>query len=285
MPIQIEMAGLQDPGRVKDVDEGAIHYQWALTQEELPLGLFIVADGLGSSTGTELPGQVVVNSIERALADLFASARNPLATTKFSSAEMARILQEDLVFEIAEMPPGTGEDFRLETRLSEAIEGANTVLVNLHHDSRETEGPTSTVTAALIKGSKAYLANVGNSRTYLYRASELKQITRDHSLAASLVMAGQIQPKELYTHPQRHLLYRLLGEKPEVTVDTFDLELVPGDRLLLCSAGLWEMVRDPQITKILDEAPSARQACRLLVRAANKSGGQDNIAAIVVGVG
>jgi serine/threonine protein phosphatase PrpC len=285
MPIQIEMAGLKDSGLVKDVDEGWIHYQWALAQEGLPLGLFVVADGSGGSAGAELPSEAVVQSIERALADLFASARNPLATTKFSAAEMARILQEDLVFEIDEMPPGTDEDFRLGTRLSEAVAGANTVLLNLSHASKKAERPASTVTAALVKGSKAHLANVGNSRAYLFRAGKLKQITRDHSLAASLVAAGQIEAEELYTHPQRHLLYRLLGEKPEVTVDTFDLELVAGDRLLLCSDGLWEMVRDPQITEILEEAPSARQACRLLVRAANKKGGQDNIAVIVVGVG
>jgi serine/threonine protein phosphatase PrpC len=228
MPIQIEMAGLKDSGRVKDVDGGWIHYQWALTQEEVPLGLFIVADGAGTSVGTELPSQAVTDSIERSLADLFASARNPLATTKFTSAELLQMLQEDLVFQIEEMPPGTDEDFRLETRLSEAIEGANIVLVNLARDSKETARPTSTVTAALIKGSKAYLANVGNSRAYLFRAEKLKQITRDHSLAASLIMAGQIEPEELYTHPQRHLLYRLLGEKSEVTVDTFALELEPG---------------------------------------------------------
>ncbi len=285
MPIQIEMAGLKDSGLVKDVDEGWIHYQWALTQEELPLGLFIVADGSGSSVGTELPGQAVVQSIERALADLFVLARNPLATTKFSAAEMARILQEDLVFQIEEMRPGPDEDVRLEARLREAVEGANTVLLNLAHESQEIERPASTVTAALIKGSKTHLANVGNSRAYLFRDGQLKQITRDHSLAASLVMAGQIEAEELYTHPQRRLLYRLLGEKAEVTVDTFSLELKPGDRLLLCSDGLWEMVRDPQIAEILEDTPSARQACRLLVRTANKQGGQDNIAAIVVGVG
>jgi serine/threonine protein phosphatase PrpC len=140
----------------------------------------------------------------------------------------------------------------------------------------------TTITAALIIGNQAYVANVGDSRTYLLTGGQLQQITDDHSLVYSLFKANQIQKDEIYTHPRKNEIHRSLGDKEQVQVDTFSHLLQAGDKLLLCSDGLWEMVRDPEIQQVLMTAPTPQSACDQLIQLANMNGGEDNISAIVV---
>jgi len=99
-----------------------------------------------------------------------------------------------------------------------------------------------------------------------------------------LIAGGLIRPEERYTHPQRNQIYRSLGGEPDGPVDIFEQRLAPGMRLLLCSDGLWEMVRDDELARILCETPHLQDACDALIRAANAHGGEDNIAALVVEV-
>jgi len=143
----------------------------------------------------------------------------------------------------------------------------------------------TTLTAALVVGTKAYIVNVGDSRTYLYRADAggtgLRQITRDHSVVATLVAFGKITPDEVYTHPDRNKVYRCVGCDENVDVDAFVLDLCQGDRLLLCSDGLWEMVRDPLIARILHYYQDSSHASNALVDAALHGGGVDNVSVIV----
>jgi len=168
-------------------------------------------------------------------------------------------------------------------RLREAVEHSSEVIVRYGRDHSDARGLGSTLTAVLVVDGQAYIANVGDSRTYLLREGELHRITRDHSLVARLVEARQIEPDEVYDHPNRNLIYRSLGAgKADVEVDLFTETLRAGDLLLLCSDGLWEMVRDPELLSILTEVRDLEQACELLIQRANDNGGEDNITAVLV---
>jgi serine/threonine protein phosphatase PrpC len=166
--------------------------------------------------------------------------------------------------------------------LKEAVAKANRKVYEVARQQRINMG--TTVTAALLEGPRAYVVNVGDSRTYRLRNGALEKVTRDHSLVANLVQAGVITEEEVYTHPNRNQIFRSLGEKPEVEVDLFPIDLKKGDQLILCSDGLWEMVRDPQIRDILLRTPDPQTACDALVRAAYDAGGEDNITVIIARV-
>jgi len=169
--------------------------------------------------------------------------------------------------------------------LKEGVQAANRVVYQRNREQRTEMG--TTMTAALIVDTTAYVAHVGDSRCYLYREpGGLSQITHDHSLVAALVTAGAIQPEEIYTHPRRNLIYRCLGEKASVEVDACAVPLAAGDILLFCSDGLWEMVRDQQIAAILTSPmPDPSQIAHALLQAALAGGGEDNVGVIVVQVG
>ena len=146
--------------------------------------------------------------------------------------------------------------------------------------SLEGMGTTMTLVTLEPEGT-ARFAHVGDSRAYLYRDGKLRQVTRDHTVAAEYVAQGRIAPEEAASHPQRHMLTRTLGLTRFVNVDEFELELEEGDRLLLCSDGLTEMVSDPQIAEVLEGKGVAEAAWRL-IELANAAGGLDNISVIVI---
>jgi protein phosphatase len=141
-------------------------------------------------------------------------------------------------------------------------------------------GTTMTLVTLSPEGTATF-AHVGDSRAYLFRGGDLRQVTRDHTVAAEYVAMGRITPEEAPTHPHRHKLTRTLGLTRFVDVDVEEVPLEPGDRIVLCSDGLTEMVGDPEIAKALED-PTAEEATWRLIDLANGAGGVDNISVIVI---
>jgi hypothetical protein len=147
---------------------------------------------------------------------------------------------------------------------------------------------TTLATAALVVGGDGRdviaLANVGDSRAYLYTAGRLTQVTRDHSLAEEKVRFGELTEAEAAVHPHRHILTRALGVGPDVDIDLWELHLRTGDRLLLCSDGLTNEVPEARIAEVLAAEPDPDSVAHQLVQEANDHGGNDNITVLLVDV-
>ena len=141
-----------------------------------------------------------------------------------------------------------------------------------------------TCTAAILEKERLVIAQVGDSRAYLLHQGKLQQLTRDHSLVADLIEAGQITEAEARVHPQRSVITRALGSDPRTQPDLFEINVEAGDRLLLCSDGLSTMLEDPEIEKILKNASDPQRCAAQLVNEANGLGGYDNVTVIVVDV-
>lgn len=142
----------------------------------------------------------------------------------------------------------------------------------------------TTLVFALVQNGIAYLANVGDSRIYRWRTgtNELLRVVKDHSLVQLLVDEGIIDDEDRYSHPRRNYVTRSLGDpNTGLSDDNPALTLQSGDWLLLCSDGLWEMVRDEAILNVLRSAKSAQAACDTLVEKANANGGEDNITVVI----
>ena len=217
-----------------------------------PFALLIVADGMGGQAHGQEASRLAVRSL-----------------AKYVSGSLGS----------QQMKPGA-----VLALLTAGVQYANQLVYQHNREQRDNMG--TTMTAALVMDNTAYVAHVGDSRLYLYREPRgLVQITQDHTVVASLVAAGVIESKDIYTHPMRNRIYRSLGDKATAEVDGYTVPLAAGDLLLLCSDGLWEMVRDQQIAAILTtHRPHPSKTAHALVQAALAGGGEDNVSVIVAQV-
>ncbi len=275
--IHLGFATLSDSGLQREHNEDRVWGQVYLPSEGGVVGLFVVCDGMGGHLGGECASHWAVETIKRELSS--AILPNPMATIRLSAAEINTVSPNS-------SPTQKTASTEIQMRVQAAIERANGVVFEYARNKpREAGDAGTTLTMAFVQGSHAIIANVGDSRTYLLRAGALRQITTDHSLVANLASAGQIRPEEIFTHPQRNVIYRTLGQKSSVQVDIFNQALEPDDHLLLCSDGLWEMLREPkEIIRIIQKEHDLQKTCQRLVDAANKAGGEDNISVILVKV-
>ena len=173
-------------------------------------------------------------------------------------------------------------DFNPVKVIRHAIECVNTEILTQAQQDEKLRGMGTTIVAATIVGHYAYVANVGDSRLYVI-GEKIQQITRDHSLVQEMVRMGELDPEQARKHPKKNIITRALGAEKTVDIDFFDLKLEPGDVVLMCSDGLSNMVEDSQMLEIIsDTATDLDEKGRILIREANRNGGKDNIAIVLV---
>lgn len=208
--------------------------------------LIVVADGMGGHNAGEIASATAISVIEAAYPQM---QREPAA------------------------------------QLKEALEAANTTIHRKSIEHSETEGMGTTCTALLLQDGFAYSAHVGDSRVYLVRKDAIYLMTEDHSAVMELVKRGELTLQEARHHPDKNVVTRCLGTRPQVEVSAWPepLPLQPGDHFLLCSDGLYDQVEDEEIRAIVS-ARKAAAACAELLRVAKERGAPDNVTVAVVGL-
>ncbi|MBR4733101.1 MAG: Stp1/IreP family PP2C-type Ser/Thr phosphatase [Lachnospiraceae bacterium] len=166
--------------------------------------------------------------------------------------------------------------------LQEALNVANRKVFLDASASEDLEGMGTTVVAATILDGKLLAMNVGDSRLYLISDGEIRQITMDHSLVEEMVRKGILAKEKARNHPKKNIITRAVGVAPTVEPDFFEVDLKAGDRILMCSDGLSNMLEDEELQKIVDSVGSLEDKAKFLVDAANVNGGKDNVSVILI---
>lgn len=166
--------------------------------------------------------------------------------------------------------------------LKQAISEANALLLAEADKDVSRQGMGTTLVTATIIDNRMYVSNVGDSRLYLVSDDKMIQVTRDHSLVEEMVRLGEMDKEDAKVHPDKNIITRAVGVLPEVSADFFEVELEPGDMILMCSDGLTNMVRDEEIRQIILGQRDIVEKAEKLVETANKNGGRDNITVVLI---
>ncbi len=255
LPFGLHVGNLSDIGQERERNEDSLYVIESLIQHDYgqePFGLFIVTDGMGGHQKGEV-------------------------ASRLAAQATAKHILEDVYLPYLGNDSQSSANQPINEVLTGAVESANALV-----QQAVPEGGT-TLTAALVMGNNAYIAHIGDTRAYIFKQNELKQITTDHSLAQRLEEIGQASPAEI-AHVQ-NVLYRAIGQGSTIEIDTYIQHLPSGSSLLLCSDGLWGLVENDILKEIMDSSTSPQQACERLVAKANENGGRDNITVIVVTMG
>ncbi len=257
--LKLQAFALTDVGQKRAVNEDCVFQFSDRLKDGENVGLYIVCDGMGGQEAGDVASQLVVRTIVSELGHLL-------------------VYEDDMAHGIRPFSSVFITDW-----LHTAIEKANRAI----HDWAAKENISkmgTTVTALFIYCQKAYIAHLGDSRAYCWRAGTLTQITSDHTIANELVKAKAISPEAGKQHDMRHVLTRSVsGKKQLESIDIIEKTLRSGDRLLLCSDGLWTAFPDDQtLNERVSDAPSPSELCWQLVGEANQRDGSDNISALAV---
>ena len=245
--LRLVVAQLTDVGKKREHNEDNMAYVIPKDTQVMAMkgALFIVADGMGGHAAGEVASEIAVDTVS----NVYYMDDNT-----------------DVV------PP-----------LLQAIKRANAAIHQRASENMLRSGMGTTCVTAVLRGNMAYIANVGDSRAYLIRQGQVKQISLDHSWVAEQVRAGLLTDEQARTHAQRNVITRSLGTQPDVEVDVFREALQPSDTLVLCTDGLSGLVSDEELMRIVEQSIPQESVYHLVERA-NENGGPDNITAIVVRV-
>jgi PPM family protein phosphatase len=252
-PQQLISGCAQSIGKQRDHNEDSLFVFSATTGGEAnsaPLGLFIVADGMGGHQFGEVASSTAVRTMANYILKRFhAYLINPSEGMEEPLQEMMRAAITESQRAVTQAAPGSG----------------------------------TTLTAALVLGQQMTIGHVGDSRAYALRTDgRIEALTRDHSLVKRLEELGQISSEEIAAHPQRNVLYRALGQGEVLEPDIFTTPFPQPGFLLICSDGLWSVLPDANLSNLVTSAPNLPDACLDLIDAANDAGGPDNISAVLV---
>ena len=251
--------------------------------DDLPLAVFLVADGMGGEAHGELASRIATRILPVELARSLAlpTITGPALAATMTPAEANGQGERKEATEAKETEAhGNGEQPALTEALARAVEAANRQVRELAHSLGQATG--TTLTAVAISGQRAALAHLGDSRAYLLRGDVMVQLTEDHSVLARLQSVDHPLLSDPDIFVPRSMLYRSLGQEDEIGADTLDFTIAAGDRLLLCSDGLWDEVDSQEIAQVLAGASAPVVCAERLVGLANAAGGHDNSTALVV---
>ncbi len=212
-------------------------------------GIYILADGVGGTNSGEIASRTAVNEVAQYFED------RPL-TAKDSEGICREIFS--------------------------AIKKANYRVFDMAQRFPENRGMATTIVIAYIRGKDVYLANVGDSRAYLYERGVLSQLSEDHTYVNALLKAGVITEQEAENHTDKNMITKAVGAEPIIKPDFFHIRLTEEACILLCSDGLYGEVPDPDITKVFNMGLTMTETCEILVDMANDNGGHDNITVICI---
>ncbi|HYN09579.1 MAG TPA: protein phosphatase 2C domain-containing protein [Vicinamibacterales bacterium] len=269
-PLAVKAFGVTDKGKVRTANEDQFLiaeltkamriWQTSLPEPKLQVGeerahLFLVADGMGGHRAGERASALAVAAIEQFTLNSF----------KWFFGSDSGVAKKVL------------------TQFQSAFSQADAQIVEEAAGSPELSGMGTTVTMAFQLGAQLCVVHVGDSRAYLFRDRELHQLTQDHTLVAEMVRSGALHPDDVAEHRLRHVVTNVVGgNEAGVKVEARALEVQAGDRLLLCSDGLTEMVSNDVIAVTLDAEPAPEAAAKKLLERANEGAAPDNITLLVV---
>ena len=240
---ELSAFGKTDVGMMRTINQDSVFISTK------PVGklqnLFIVADGMGGHKAGDVASRVAIENFVKYV-----------CTTNMT--DPANILDSGII-------------------------SINKDIYNMAKDNKDFDGMGTTFVATTIVDNHVYIANVGDSRLYLIN-HDIRQITRDHSLVADMVRLGMIDKEAAKTHYKKNVITKAIGvsDDKSSTPDIFEIEIEPGDMLLLCSDGLTNMIEDYDIRKIVKTSNSIEEAIERLIEQANDNGGKDNISAVLV---